>query len=256
MLELINVSSGYDGQDTIRDVSLTFQPGRIYTVVGRNGCGKSTLLKTCAGLLRPSGGSILLDERELGSYAPVERARRISYLSQSRNTPGISVERLVEHGRYPRLASPRRLNAEDRMAVENAMEIMQVTNLRHKNMHELSGGEQQRVYLAMQLSQDASVLLLDEPTTYMDIDYQLSLLDLLHQLRESGKTIILVLHDLQQALNVSDGIIVMDNGSIVSAASPDATLSGGVLERTFHVWIDTAGNPTKGYVLNMEKLRR
>jgi len=201
MLELIKVSSGYNGQDTIRDVSLTFQPGMIYTVVGRNGCGKSTLLKTCAGLLQPSGGSILLDAQALGSYVPVERARRISYLSQTRNTPGISVERLVEHGRYPRLAPPRRLSAGDRMAVENAMELMQIANLRRKNMQELSGGEQQRVYLAMQLSQDASVLLLDEPTTYMDIDYQLSLLALLHQLKARGKTIILVLHDLQQALN-------------------------------------------------------
>lgn len=256
MLELINVSSGYDGQNTIRDISLSFQPGKIYTIVGRNGCGKSTLLKTCAGLLQPGGGSILLDGQSLGSYAPVERARRISYLSQSRNTPGISVERLVEHGRYPRLASPRRLNAEDRMAIENAMEIMQITHLRHKNMHELSGGEQQRVYLAMQLSQDAPVLLLDEPTTYMDIDYQLSLLDLLRQLKVRGKTVILVLHDLQQALNVSDGIIVMENGAVVSAASPDATLCGGVLERTFHVRLGTTGNPAKGYVLNMEKLRR
>lgn len=256
MLELINVSSGYVGQDTIRDISLSFQSGRIYTVIGRNGCGKSTLLKTCVGLLQPSRGSILLEGQALDSYTPVERARRISYLSQSRNTPGITVERLVEHGRYPRLASPRRLNAEDRMAVENAMEIMQVTSLRHKNMHELSGGEQQRVYLAMQLSQDAPVLLLDEPTTYMDIDYQLSLLDLLRQLKALGKTIILVLHDLQQVLNVSDGIIVMESGRIVSAASPVATLSGGVLERTFHVWIETSGNPTKGYILNMEKLRQ
>lgn len=255
MLELINVSFGYDGQDTIRDISLSFQPGRIYTIVGRNGCGKSTLLKVCAGLLQPGKGSILLDQRNLGSYAPVERARRVSYLSQSRNTPGISVERLIEHGRYPCLASPRRLNIDDRTAVENAMETMQVTGLRHKNMRELSGGEQQRVYLAMQLSQDAAVLLLDEPTTYMDIDYQLSLLDVLNQLRKSGKTIVLVLHDLQQALNISDGIIVMDHGQVVSAASPELTLSSGVLERVFHVQIQSAGNSMKGYVLNMEKHR-
>lgn len=256
MLELINVSSGYHGQDTIRDVSLTFQPGRIYTIVGRNGCGKSTLLKTCAGLLQPSSGSILLDGQKLDSYVPVERARRISYLSQSRNTPGLHVERLVEHGRYPRLEAPRRFNLEDRAAVETAIEIMQLANLRHKNMQELSGGEQQRVYLAMQLSQDAPILLLDEPTTYMDIDYQLSLLDLLHQLKARGKTIILVLHDLQQALNVSDGIVVMENGRVVSAASPDVTLSAGVLEQTFHVRFGPAGDSSKGYVLNMEKLPR
>ena len=247
MLELIGLSSGYNGQNTIRDISLSFQPGRIYTVVGRNGCGKSTLLKTCAGLLTPGEGRVLLDGQPLDSYAPAERARRISYLSQSRNTPGISVERLVEHGRYPRLASPRRLNAEDRAAVENAMETMQVTQLRRKNMHELSGGEQQR---------DAPVLLLDEPTTYMDIDYQLSLLDLLRRLKVNGKTIVLVLHDLQQALNASDGIVVMDGGRVVSAASPQTILAEGVLERTFHVRIETASDSTKGYLLNMEKLYR
>ena len=256
MLELIGLSSGYNGQNTIRDISLSFQPGRIYTVVGRNVCGKSTLLKTCAGLLTPGEGRVLLDGQPLDSYAPAERARRISYLSQSRNTPGISVERLVEHGRYPRLASPRRLNAEDRAAVENAMETMQVTQLRRKNMHELSGGEQQRVYLAMQLAQDAPVLLLDEPTTYMDIDYQLSLLDLLRRLKVNGKTIVLVLHDLQQALNASDGIVVMDGGRVVSAASPQTILAEGVLERTFHVRIETASDSTKGYLLNMEKLYR
>lgn len=253
MLELIKVASGYDGQDMVREVSLSFQPGRIYTVVGRNGCGKSTLLKTCAGLLPPRKGSILLEGQALDSYAPVERARRISYLSQSRNTPGISVERLVEHGRYPRMAPPRRLNAEDRRAIENAMEIMQVTGLCHKNMQELSGGEQQRVYLAMQLAQDSPVMLLDEPTTYMDIDYQLSLLELLHQLRKREKTMVLVLHDLQQAMNVSDEIIVMENGRIVSAASPADTLREGVLERVFRVRLGTAGDPAKGYVLNLEK---
>ena len=256
MLELIRVSSGYDGQNTIRDISLTFQSGKIYTVVGRNGCGKSTLLKTCAGLLRPGEGRVLLDGQPLDSYAPAARACRISYLSQSRNTPGISVERLVEHGRYPRLASPRRLNAEDRAAVENAMETMQVTELRRKNMHELSGGEQQRVYLAMQLAQDAPVLLLDEPTTHMDIDYQLSLLELLRRLKANGKTIILVLHDLQQALNGSDGIVVMENGRVVSATSPQALLDDCVLEQTFHVRIAAASDSAKGYRLNMEKLCR
>ena len=255
MLELINVSSGYDGQEIIGEISLTFQPGRIYTIVGRNGCGKSTLLKACAGLLRPTQGSILLDQRDLHSYPSVERARRISYLSQSRNTPGISVERLIEHGRYPRLVSPRRPNHQDRVAVETAMKTMQLTELRHKNMQELSGGEQQRAYLAMQLSQDASVLLLDEPTTYMDIDYQISLMEVLHQLKMRGKTVVLVLHDLQQALNVSDEMIVVDRGAVVSAASAEETLSGGVLERVFHVQIEAADTQARKFVLNMEKLR-
>jgi len=115
MLELKNISAGYSGQNIIRDISLGFEPGRIYSIVGRNGCGKSTLLKACAGLLENSGGSIRLNGRELGQYAPVERACLLSFLSQSRGVPAISTERLVEHGRYPRLSSPRRLNEGDRV---------------------------------------------------------------------------------------------------------------------------------------------
>ena len=255
MLELMNLSAGYDRQDMIRDISLSFQPGRLYTIVGRNGCGKSTLLKACAGLLPAHGGSILLDGKELSSYAPMERACRISYLSQSRNTPGITVERLVEHGRYPRLSSPRRLSLEDRQAVENALERMQLEPLRHKNLHDLSGGERQRVYIAMLLAQDAPVLLLDEPTTYMDIEHQLSLLELLRDMKPEGKTIIMVLHDLQQAMKISDEIIVMDDGRIAAASAPNDILSSGILERVFRVRIEVIGD-ARGCVLNMEKPRR
>lgn len=254
MLELMNLSAGYDRQDTIRDISLSFQPGTLYTIVGRNGCGKSTLLKVCAGLLPAHSGSVLLDGRELSSYAPMERACRISYLSQSRNTPGISVERLVEHGRYPRLSSPRRLNHEDRQAIENTLERMQLEPLRRKNLHDLSGGERQRVYIAMLLAQDAPVLLLDEPTTYMDIEHQLSLLELLRDLKMEGKIIIMVLHDLQQAMKISDEVIVMEDGRIAAASAPADILSNSILERVFRVRIEIIGD-AGSCVLNMEKPR-
>jgi len=249
MLELKGVSSGYDHRNALFDISLRFEPGKIHSIVGKNGCGKSTLLKTCAGLLDANAGSVILHERDIKAYAPMERACRISYLPQSRNAPAISVERLVEHGRYPRLASPRRLNEQDRSMVEASLQRMQLAHLRRKNINELSGGEQQRVYIAMLLAQDTPVLLLDEPITYLDVEYQLAFLDLMQELKREGKCIIMVLHDLSLALKNSDTIIAMESGRIVQSASPEAMLSQGTLEKIFRVKIEAAGDPVQGYIL-------
>ena len=256
MLELINVFAGYAGQNIIRDISLCFEAGRIHIIVGRNGCGKTTLLKACAGLLSAGSGDILLQGKPLQQYPPIERAKLVSYLSQSRNTPAISAERLVEHGRYPRLASPRRLNEDDRRIIEASMERMQIAHLRKKSLNELSGGEQQRVYIAMLLAQDTPVLLLDEPTTYMDIEHQLALLELLTELKHEGKCVVMVLHDLTLALKYSDTIIAMENGTIAQAASPETMLSDSTLNRIFHVEIQAVGDPAEGYVLRKLKPRR
>lgn len=250
MLELKNVSAGYEQKNIIRDLSLCFETGKIYAVVGRNGCGKSTLMKTCAGLLVPSEGSILLEKRELHAYAPVERAKLVSYLSQTRNVPSLRVERLVEHGRYPRLSSPRKLNDGDHAAVACALERMRLTHLRSKNLNKLSGGERQRAYLAMLLAQDAPLLLMDEPATYMDVEYQMELLELLGQLKREGKCIVMVMHDLTGALRYSDCIIVMDDGCIVQAAPPEEILASETLERIFHVHPEAIGKPVRGYLLN------
>lgn len=249
MLQLKNVSAGYGGQAVIRDICLRLEPGMVYSIVGRNGCGKSTLLKTCAGMLETSEGSILLDGRELKQHAPGDRARLVSYLSQSRNTPAISAERLVEHGRYPRLASPRRLSDSDRRMIETSMDRMQIMHLRKKNLQQLSGGERQRVYIAMLLAQDTPVLLMDEPAVYLDIDYRLALLDLTRELKQEGKCIVMVLHDLAHALQYSDRIIAMENGRVAGFASPEAILADGILEKIFNIKIETCGNAEKTYLV-------
>lgn len=253
MLELRNVSAGYAGQNVIQGISLRLEPGKIYTIVGRNGSGKSTLLKTCAGLLPPDSGNILLDGKKLHQYLPIERARKISYLSQTRSTTALSVERMVEHGRYPRLASPRSLNDEDRRIIQAAMESMQVDYLRKERLSEISGGERQRVYISMQLAQDAPTLLLDEPTTYMDIEHQLTLMELLMGLSRKGKCIVMVLHDLALALNSSDTIIAMEEGRIIGCTAPEVMLADGKLERIFHVRIHAVENSGKGYLLSIRK---
>ena len=252
MLELRNVSAGYSDQNVLRDISLRFEAGKIHAVVGRNGCGKTSLLKVCAGLLLPGSGDVLLKGKALRQYPPMERARLVSYLSQSRNTPAISVERLVEHGRYPRLASPRRLNEADRGCIEAAMEQMQLGQLRRKKLNELSGGERQRVYLAMLLAQDTPLLLLDEPTTYMDIEHQLALLELLTELKQAGKCIVMVLHELPLALKYSDAIIAMEDGRLVQAARTEQILADGTLERIFHVELRPGGGEGD-YILHMRR---
>ena len=235
MLELNNLSVGYDGRCVIRNVNLTFEPGMIYTIVGKNGSGKSTLLKSCSGLLTPKVGSVLLDGKELSKYPPNQRAQKVSYLSQSTNTPNITVERLLAHARFPHLSYPKKLRQEDISIIYRALGDMKAACFVHDSLRELSGGERQRVYLAMQLAQNAPILLLDEPTTYLDIEYQLSLMELLQKLKAQGKTIIMVLHDLEQALKYSDQIIAVDAGKDIYTGTPEEILADGTLKKIFHV---------------------
>lgn len=235
MLELKNLSVGYDGRYVIRNVDLSFEPGMIYTIVGKNGSGKSTLLKSCSGLLAPKVGSVLLDGKELSKYPANQRAQKVSYLSQSTNTPNITVERLLAHARFPHLSYPKKLRQEDISIIYRALGDMKASCFVHDSLRELSGGERQRVYLAMQLAQDTPILLLDEPTTYLDIEYQLSLMELLQKLKAQGKTIIMVLHDLEQALKYSDQIIAIDAGKEIYTGTPDEILADGILKKVFHV---------------------
>ena len=235
MLELKELTVGYSNRVVLRNVALSFDPGKIFTIVGKNGCGKSTLLKSCAGLLQPKDGAILLDGKELSGYSDRERAQKLSYLSQSRNTPNITVERLMAHSRFPHLGYPKKLREEDRAIISQSIRLLQLEEFRDKSLITLSGGERQRVYLAMQIAQDAPFLLLDEPTTYLDIEYQLMLMDLLAELKQQGKTIVMVLHDLEQALRYSDRIIAIDDKKDIHTGTPGEILDSGTLGQIFHV---------------------
>lgn len=243
MLELKNLSVGYDGRYVIRNVNLTFEPGMIYTIVGKNGSGKSTLLKSCSGLLTPKVGTVFLDGKELSKYPANQRAQKVSYLSQSTSTPNITVERLLAHARFPYLSYPKKLKMEDWNIIYKAMGDMKAAGFMHDSLRQLSGGEQQRIFLAMQLAQDTPILLLDEPTTYLDIEYRLSLMELLQKLKSEGKTIIMVLHDLQQALKYSDRIIAIDAGREVFTGTPEEILQNGTLKKVFHVEVKRGEYP-------------
>ena len=233
MLELRNLSAGYPGNPVFRDISLVFPAGKVTVLAGPNGCGKSTLLKAVTGIL-PCRGEILLNG-EAAPTVPRQRAKCIAYLPQSRQVPEITVQRLVLHGRFPYLSYPRQYRKEDYAAAEAAMEALGISPLAGRSLASLSGGQRQKAYLSMLLAQDTPVVLLDEPTTFLDISHQLQLMDLARQMARSGKTVVLVLHDLTLALEHADHLAVMHDGTIAVSGAPEDVYQSGRLREVFGI---------------------
>ena len=235
MLELHGISAGYPGKPVLTEVSAAFPEGKVTAVLGPNGCGKSTLLKAICGILPAQQGSILLDGRDLGTLAPKELARKVAYLSQSRQVPDITVRRLVLHGRFPYLSYPRRYREADYQAAEEAMARMGISNLADTPLAQLSGGQRQKAYIAMALAQETQVILLDEPTTYLDIRHQLRMLGSARDLADRGKTVIMVVHDIAQALQTADRVVLMAEGKILLSGTPEEIAASGQIEQAFGV---------------------
>ena len=208
--------------------------GKITALLGPNGCGKTTLLKALCGIL-PAQGQVLLKERELLSLPAKHRARQLAYLSQSRPVPDLTVGDLVLCGRYPYTVYPRHYLPEDEGAARQALARMGIEELAEQPLSQLSGGQRQKAYIAMALAQDAQVLLLDEPTTYLDVAHQLQLLKLLRQLAQEGKTVVTVLHDLQSALQNADHILLLDQGRVAAQGTPEKVYASGMLDAVFGV---------------------
>ena len=233
MLELKHVSVGYAGHVVLEDVSLALRPGRVLVLLGPNGCGKSTLLRAMAGLLPPLGGEILLDgKRERHSR---EAARRLAYLPQSRAVPSITARRMVLHGRFPYLSYPRRYRAEDHAMVRRALDWVGASELADRTLAELSGGQRQKVYLAMALAQDTETVLMDEPTTYLDVSCQLEVMALARRLAEEGRAVVMVLHDLTLALRCAHRAALLSGGKICQVGTPEELYGGEVLKRVMGV---------------------
>ena len=241
MLEARNLSAGYPGRAVLAGVSLAARPGRVLALLGPNGCGKSTLLRTMAGLLPPLGGEVLLDGRR--DYSPRQAAQRVAYLPQSRTAPNITVRRLVLHGRFPYLSYPRRYGREDYEAVDRALAAADALDLADRPLPELSGGQRQKAYLAMALAQETEAILMDEPTTFLDIRHQLEVLALARRLAEEGRGVVLALHDLCLALTAADDVAVLGEGRLLALGGPEAIYQSKVLERVMGVRLDRSEGP-------------
>lgn len=235
MIKLVNVCAGYDGQEVLHHINLNIQPGKITALVGPNGCGKSTLLKAMVRLNPHTSGEIRVGDCLINDYDSASLARQIAYLPQKRNVPDISVLKMVLHGRFPYLKYPRRYRSEDMDVARNALQWVGMEQFAEENVNRLSGGNQQKVYIAMALAQDTPVILMDEPTTYLDIAHQIRVMKLARRLADEGKAVVLVLHDLSLALQVADYIAVMSQGEVVSFGTADEIYKGAALDDVFGV---------------------
>ncbi|GHD39803.1 ABC transporter ATP-binding protein [Mycetocola manganoxydans] len=234
-LEADGLSLAYDGREVIGDLDLTIPDGDVTVIVGANACGKSTLLRGIARLLRPSAGIVRLDDRQISTYPAKEFARVVGILPQSPIAPdGITVADLVGRGRHPHQGLFRSWSSADGAIVADAMAATSTTELAGRRVGELSGGQRQRVWVAMALAQDTDILLLDEPTTFLDVTHQIELLDLLAELNHTRKkTIVMVLHDLNLAARYAHHLVVMAHGEVVATGAPADVLTPELVQRAF-----------------------
>lgn len=234
-IELDNVSAGYGKSEILHGADLEVPAGKITTLIGSNGSGKSTLLRAVLGFVPISGGDIRLEGVSVKGMPRAELARRAAYLPQGKNVPDISAGRMVLHGRFPYLEYPRRYGRKDYAVAGEAMEQMGIGELAQRPMSQLSGGMRQKVYIAMALAQQAPVIVMDEPTTYLDIGQQIRFGKMVRELSEKGKTVLLVLHDILFALKLSDRIAALEEGKIAGCGTPEEILAAGVVERLYGV---------------------
>ena len=235
MLKIENLSIRFGQKQVLSDISFTLKPHRLTVLVGRNGAGKSTLLG-CVNQQLPYTGTIREGDRNLARLAPRQRAKTIALLPQSLPSPHITARELVSLGRNPYLDFTGRLTEEDRQAVEEALRDAAAAELAQRYVDTLSGGEKQRIALAMILAQNTPIALLDEPTAHMDLSYEASFLELLRKLvAEREKTFLLILHDLNTAVRCADELLVLDGGRLIFAGSREECLEREILEKTFGV---------------------
>ncbi|MEO3777250.1 ABC transporter ATP-binding protein [Micromonospora sp. B11E3] len=229
-----DLTLAYDGRVIVDGLDVRIPAGGHTVIVGPNACGKSTLLRGLARLLPPQEGTVLLDGHDIARTPTKQVARRLGLLPQSPATPaGITVEALVRRGRFPHHGLLRGWSSRDAEVVEAAMRRTELLHLRDRLVDELSGGQRQRAWIALVLAQDTPLLLLDEPTTYLDLRHQLDVLDLLAGLVDDGRTVVTVLHDLNQACRYADHLLVMKDGRLVAAGAPADVLTSELVDAVF-----------------------
>jgi iron complex transport system ATP-binding protein len=241
------LTAGYGERAVLHALDCDLPAGKITAIVGANASGKSTLLRAFARLLAPTDGAVLLDGADIAALPTREVARRVGFLPQSPLPPeGLTVEDLVWRGRFPHRRLGRPPSAHDRERVEWALGATGVADLRERPLDRLSGGQRQRVWIALALAQDTGVLLLDEPTTYLDLAHQLEVLDLLEDLHAQGRTIGLVLHDLNHACRYAHHLVALRDGVVHAAGAPDAIVDEALVQEVFGVKARVLPDPVTG----------
>ncbi|MFI9488469.1 ABC transporter ATP-binding protein [Promicromonospora sp. NPDC052451] len=242
-----DVTLAYDGRVVSHGLDLAVPDGSFTVIVGPNACGKSTLLRGLARLLRPTAGQVVLDGRSVAELRTKEVARQVGLLPQTAVAPdGITVADLVARGRYPHQDLFHRDAATDRAAVAAALAATGTEELAQRLVDELSGGQRQRVWVAMALAQQTPLLLLDEPTTYLDIAHQIELLDLFARLNDEGSTLVAVLHDLNHAARYATHLVVMKDGAVVASGAPQEIVTADLVEHVFGLPAVVIDDPLTG----------
>ncbi len=245
-----SIDVAYDGVPVVRGADLTFETGRVTALVGPNGSGKSSLLRTMARLQKPAAGDLRLRDSDALSLSIRDFAKRVALLTQGRPTPGgLTVRDVVDFGRHPHRSRWSRSDAGGAAAIDHALEVTGMTAFAERSVEHLSGGQLQRVWLASCLAQETGVVLLDEPTTYLDLRYQVELLDLIRDLADDkGIAVGVVLHDLDQAAAVADSVVLLDAGRVVATGAPTDVLTSDLLTRVYGIRIDVDTDPATGRV--------
>jgi ABC-type cobalamin/Fe3+-siderophores transport system ATPase subunit len=247
-LQADGVHLAYEEKVVARDLSIVVPDGKVSVLIGPNGSGKSTALRALARLLKPTAGQVVLDGKSIHSLSTKEVARRLAILPQLLIAPeSITVEDLVWFGRHPHRSSLRTPSGEDKDKVDWALEVTGSAELRHRQVDQLSGGQRQRAWIALCLAQGTDLILLDEPTTFLDIAYQLDVLDLLADLnREQGKTIVMVLHDVNQAAEYAQNVFVLSEGTLVDEGEPENVLTCDMMRDVFGIESQILRHPVSG----------
>ena len=247
-LETRGLTLGYDGHPVVEDLSLRIADGRVTAIIGPNGCGKSTLLRGLGRLLRPMAGSVTLDGTSLARLPTRRIAQLLAVLPQSSSAPeGLTVADLVSRGRHPRQRWYQQFSVSDEHAVRRALEATGIAEFADTPVDELSGGQAQRAWISLTLVQDTDILLLDEPTTYLDLAHQVEILELVHRLnRDLGRTVVMVLHDISLAARFSDHVVAMNAGRIVAHGTPEEVVTEDLLAEVFGLRAQIVAEPVTG----------
>ena len=243
-----NLTLGYDGREIITNLSLAIPDGKVTSIIGPNGCGKSTLLRGFGRLLAPRSGQVLLDGVALTRQSTRHIATRISVLPQTPSAPsGLTVADLVSRGRNPRQKWYQQFSAVDQAVVDASLQATDIAELASTPLEELSGGQRQRAWISMTLAQETGILLLDEPTTFLDLAHQIQILELVQRLnRDHDRTVVMVLHDISLAARYSDHIVAMRDGRVVAQGPPETVVTPQVLRDVFDLAAHVVAEPTAG----------